>query len=101
MGEIETGAYVHYKSPHGSKENGRVKSINGDTAFVVFNCAGEWEHYRDYTGQSTKIADLSYGWVDEKGKLGKEFCDHHYIPTNAKWQSANQARCCFCGDIIN
>lgn len=101
MEQIKEGAYVHYVSHHGIKENGRVKSMGQEYAFVVFNCAGEWDRYQDYTGQRVSLSDLRYGWVDERGNLQKQFCDHHYIPTNAKWQSANQMECCHCGDIIN
>lgn len=101
MAEIKEGSYVHYCLSYGAKENGRVKSMCNEYAFVVFKCAGEWDKYQDYTGQRVALSDLRYGWVDENGNLQKQFCDHHYIPTNAKWQSATQVRCCFCGDIID
>lgn len=99
--EFKVGSYVHYCPSHGAKENGRIKSIGEEYAFVVFHCAGEWDRYQDYTGQRTALSDLRYGWVDENGNLKKEFCDHYYIPTNAKWQSAIQMKCCHCGNIIN
>lgn len=101
--EIKIGVRVHYTSPHSSKENGIVKSLNesGDGAFVVYHCAGEWDNYMRYTGQLTPLSNLSYGWVDENGNLLKKYCDHHYIPTNAKWQPANQVECQFCGDKID
>ena len=39
--------------------------------------------------------------IEEEEARKKEVaeCDHHYIPTNSKWQSATQVRCCFCGDV--
>lgn len=99
--EIKKGTKVYYTSPHGKKENGIVKSIGDDSAFVVYNCGGEWKFYMNYTGVHTLLKNLTYGWVDETGNLLKEFCDHHYTPTNSKWQSINQVQCQWCGDIIN
>ena len=103
MKAIEEGDKVHYTAPHGKKENGIVKSFNDSktAAWVVYHCGGEWDKYRDYTGQHTNIEDLTYGWVDENGKILKEFCDHYYIATNAKWQPINQRECQWCGDIID
>jgi hypothetical protein len=64
--EIEIGMKVHYTSPHGSKENGIVKSINDSktAAFVVYHCNNDWDSYYDYTGQHTKILDLTAGWYN-------------------------------------
>lgn len=101
MNELKPGTKVHYISGHGSKENGIIKSIGKENAFVVYHCAGEWGNYKNYTAARTSIKDLQYGWVDEKGELLKEFCDHEYIPTNAKWQPINQRRCINCGDTID
>lgn len=97
------GSKVHYTSPHGTKENGIVKSLNESktAAFVVYNCAGDWDNYKNYTGHHTNINDLTFGWVDDKGDLMKEFCDHHYILDNIKWTPINRSTCQFCGDIID
>ena len=38
---------------------------------------------------------------DEAIKLEKANCDHHYIPTNSKWQGQNQRECYNCGDVID
>jgi hypothetical protein len=100
--KTKIGAKVYYTSPHGTKENGIVKSLNDSktAAFVVYQCNGEWDKYFNYTGQHTNINDLEFGWVDDNGKLLKEYCDHHYTPTNSKWQSPTQVSCQFCGDVI-
>lgn len=68
--EIIEGLKVHYTSPHGSRENGMVKSISEDgmSAFVVFHCDNDWENFRDYTGQHTKMKDLSPGWYNNQNK---------------------------------
>lgn len=95
---IRVGAHVHYTP---KKENGIVKSVVDDMAFVVYHWGDDEKKYRDFTGVSTKLSDLRYGWVDEKGNLLKEYCDHHYTPTNAKWQSFHQRRCQWCGDTID
>lgn len=98
MSNIIPGAKVHYTAPHGEKSNGIVKSITEDAAFVVFHC-DNWENYKEYTGQHTKLSDISYGWVDENGRILKEYCDHHYIHTNAKWRPVNERQCIYCLDI--
>ena len=66
MEKFTVGECVHYTVPHGTTQNGIVKSINEDgvSAFVVYNCGGNWEHYMDYTGQYTYICDLTTGWIN-------------------------------------
>lgn len=101
MSTIKAGDYVHYTAPHGTKENGRVKRISDKIAFVVFHCDNDWKNYLKYTAASTRLADIHPGWVDEHGKILPEYCDHHYIPTNNKWESAIQSECIYCGNVIN
>lgn len=66
--EIEVGMKVTYKPEHKKDsfgDNGIVKSLNEmdpTMAFVVYNCAGDWDNYQNYTGASTKISDLQKGW---------------------------------------
>lgn len=57
----DIGAWVKYIGGGGG-ELGRLKSFNNEseTAFVVFNCAGQWLRYFDYTGQSVKYKDLDF-----------------------------------------
>lgn len=46
-------------------ENGMVKEIpdHTNTAIrVVYNCAGDWDNFKDYTGCLTNINDLTLGW---------------------------------------
>lgn len=97
---MKQGDYVHYTN-HGKKENGRVKSVEDGYAFVVYHCGGDWDNFRNYTGARTETDNLSKGWVDENGRLLPQHCDHHYIPTNAKWQSETQRQCVHCGHIID
>jgi len=92
--EIKVGTKVYYTSPYRKKENGIVKSFNEEktAAFVVYHCAGEWDNYRNYTGQHTNIKDLRYGWVDENGNLiwitktkGRtQFKEAGYVARNTK-----------------
>lgn len=63
--ELKPGDYCHYAPAWGAKENGRVKEIGTDHAFVVFKCAGEWDRYDDFTGQKVDITDLKPGWHKE------------------------------------
>jgi len=60
--ELEKGMKVTYCPGHGAKEKGIVKEVRGDIAFVVYHCAGNWEHYESYTGAATNIPDLKIGW---------------------------------------
>lgn len=62
--KLSPGDFVHYIPLVGSMENGRIKSIHGDTAFVVYNCNDEWNRYQEYTGCGTNISELRPGWID-------------------------------------
>ena len=46
--------------------HGIIKSVTPDGAafFVVYNCAGEWHNYKQYTAARTNPADLRPGWLD-------------------------------------
>jgi len=65
MEQFKPGECVHYTAPHGKKENGIIKSISEDckAAFVVYNCGGNWDNYKDYTGHHTHLYMLTTGWV--------------------------------------
>ena len=60
---LKVGMKVSYVTPY-KVERGIVKSFceDGEYVFVVYNCGGEWEHYKDYTAARTKISDLEKGW---------------------------------------
>ena len=63
------GDKVHYQPEHykpNKFENGIVKEIREDmphAVFVVYNCAGNWAEYKNYTGCRTNIRDLKEGWL--------------------------------------
>jgi len=67
VNKVKPGDSVHYMPEHykesGKWENGVVKSIapNGNV-FVVYNCNGQWHHYKEYTAASTRPEDLYEGW---------------------------------------
>lgn len=63
---MEQGDKVHYAPSHGNKENGIIKEIRGEIAFVVYKCNGEWDNYMNYTGQATDLQDLIPGWINDK-----------------------------------
>lgn len=51
--------------------NGIVKSHpehTTDSVFVVFNCAGDWKNYQDYTAQLTPVDRLVPGWLQEEAE---------------------------------
>jgi hypothetical protein len=54
----------HYKSEN-KYENGIVKEVpdwSKDSIRVVYNCAGDWNNYKDYTSALTNVRDLTLGW---------------------------------------
>jgi len=68
IAELKIGQKVCYQPGHFSKteyENGMVKEIPNHTntsVRVVYNCAGNWDKFKDYTSALTNIIDLSLGW---------------------------------------
>ena len=65
---MEVGDHVHYQPNHYGEdrwENGIVKEIRveqPDVAWVVYNCAGNWDRYMDYTSACTNLRDIKEGW---------------------------------------
>lgn len=66
ISKLKIGDKVHYIAYEGAMaENGMVKEIPDHTNThirVVYNCAGEWDNFRDYTSQLTPINKLKTGW---------------------------------------
>ncbi len=64
--DLHEGDKVHCTAPFGKKTNGIVKSFSGreNFAFVVYNCNQDWENYKDYSGQSTNLDDITLGWIE-------------------------------------
>lgn len=69
LDQIERGSKVHYKPAHYADdqfENGIVKEIRpgvDHAVWVVYNCAGNWDRYFDYTSAKTRLEDLFFGWL--------------------------------------
>lgn len=55
----DVGKWVIYNS-FDKKETGRIKSWNDKWIFVVYNCANEWNNYKNYTGCATDPKDLEF-----------------------------------------
>lgn len=70
IADLRLGDKVYYQPEHYSEddwENGRIKEIrsnNHEAVWVVYNCAGKWDNYIDYTGALTNLRDLTIGWKD-------------------------------------
>ena len=66
--KLRIGDEVHYQPEHYGNdkwENGLVKEIREDVidgVWVVYNCAGNWHRYKDYTSAKTNLRDLRLGW---------------------------------------
>jgi len=61
---MKAGDFVHYTPIRGAKENGRIKSMGDDFAFVVYKCDDNWRDFMLYTGARTDLNDLTPGWID-------------------------------------
>ena len=69
IAELRIGDKVHYQPDHYKEEdrweNGIIKEIREeqtDGVWVVYNCAGNWKDYKNYTGARTKLQDLKLHW---------------------------------------
>ena len=66
--KLRVGDKVHYQPGHyglDQWENGIIKEIREnktDAVFVVYDCAGDWKNYKNYTGALTNLRDLKLGW---------------------------------------
>ena len=71
ISKLKIGDKVCYQPDHYSDnefENGMVKEIRdniNDSIFVVYNCAGNWNNFRNYTSVLTNLRDLKIGWRHE------------------------------------
>jgi hypothetical protein len=68
IAKLKVGDKVHYvrdNSPEDEYENGMVKEIPDHTNTeirVVYNCAGDWTNFRNYTSALTRLENLRLGW---------------------------------------
>lgn len=69
--ELSVGSKVYYQPEYFSKEqfeNGIVKEIPDFTTQhvrVVYNCAGNWDKFMDYTSALTGLDLLHHGWKED------------------------------------
>lgn len=68
IAKLRIGDQVHYQPDHYADdewENGIIKEIRNnkiDGVWVVYNCNGNWDNYKDYTGALTNLCDLKLEW---------------------------------------
>jgi len=66
--KLRIGDKVYYQPSHyrdDEAENGIIKEIPNHTfesVRVVYNCAGNWKNFMDYTSALTNLRDLKIGW---------------------------------------
>lgn len=71
ISKLRIGQKVYYQPEHYRKdewENGLIKEIpdhTNEAVRVVYNCAGNWANYKDYTSALTNLRDLKLGWKHE------------------------------------
>ena len=64
IAKLKVGDKVCYQPQHYGKdrwENGMIKEIPDFTVVsvrVVYNCAGEWNNFKNYTSALTNLKDL-------------------------------------------
>lgn len=58
--EEDIGRGVFYTDGKGNREFGMIKSFNNCYVFVVYNCAGDWSTFRNYTAAATDRNDLEF-----------------------------------------
>lgn len=66
LSEKDVGRWVEYIPNRGL---GRIKSWNDKFIFVVYECAGDWDNYQNYTAVVTGAEDL--GWIDYLNERNK------------------------------
>jgi hypothetical protein len=71
ISKIKVGDKVCYQPDHykteNKYENGIVKEVpdwSTNSIRIVYNCAGDWNNYKDYTSALTNVRDLTLGWKD-------------------------------------
>ena len=68
ISKLKIGDKVHYQPKHygdSEWENGMIKEIPDQTlnsVRVVYNCAGNWDNFKNYTSALTHLRDLKLGW---------------------------------------
>lgn len=74
----DIGRWVEYKGSAGESQLGRIKSYANGTVKVVYLCDGNWWRFRDYTGEMTLPAALTFVMKPDN----RELCDAcgRYLP---------------------
>lgn len=69
ISKLRIGTKVHYQPEYNVEidvwENGMIKEIRQEErtgVWVVYNCAGNWNQYKEYTSAKTSLRDLTIGW---------------------------------------
>ena len=52
---MKKGDWVLYTK---TKEEGIIKDIRDTSAFVVFECANDWDNYENYTAERVPLKNL-------------------------------------------
>ena len=79
--KLKVGDKVHYQPEHysgGNWENGIIKEVpdfaTDETSpvgynciRVVYNCAGDWVNFKNYTSALTNLRDIKLGWAHHAG----------------------------------
>ena len=71
ISKLKIGDRVHYVRDNDPNhfENGMVKEIPDHTntsVRVVYNCAGKWNNFMNYTSALTHLSNLRLGWKHDK-----------------------------------
>ena len=76
---LQPGQRVTYVTNYGKTEIGIVKRDDGDFAFVVYHCDGDWSRYAEYTAARTDKHDLTDGWPNTKAHFSEAVASERRI----------------------
>jgi len=90
ISKIKIGDRVCYQPSHYEEdkwENGMVKELSEHTNTslrVVYNCASDWDNFKNYTSALTDVRDLKLGWKFNNGNTV-------YTDTHAVYQDTQKS----------
>jgi hypothetical protein len=60
LSESDRGRWVIYSARSVQSERGRIKDWTDQLIYVVYDCAGDWDRFEEYTAAATDPEDLEF-----------------------------------------
>lgn len=67
---------------------GVIKALHPDDpryVYVVFNCAGDWNNYKDYDSQRVLVSQCTHGWKDDPDTKSSKV---KYVLEEGTWKTS-------------